>query len=286
MTIETEARRRRGAASSAPQQQVGRAHDRTHALHQDSTGGHDDLKEQILRAQQGSAEAREGLIRAFVPFVLRVVQKVCHRPLRFGRDDEVSEAMIAFIEAIDDYQPRRGTSFPAFARMVVQHRVIDVLRRGRWRCEVPVAALAAEPVAEPIDLNVRAAELREAMRSYQAAFGAVEHREEILAYKEVLRQHGLSLIEVVMSCPRHADARGRAIAAARAVAHHDEWRGHLLERHALPLKEMVASRTLGMSRTTLERHRRYIVAVALLFCCRGALATAEDSPWDLQAAEG
>ncbi len=239
--------------------------------HPDATGP-DDLVEQIMRAQQGSREARERLVTAFVPFVLKVAQQVCRRRLRLCRDDEVSVAMVAFMEAVERYRPHRGGSFTAFARMVVQHRVIDSLRRSGVRAEVPVSCFSVAPLAETVDLNLRAAEMRQAMLAYQTAFGAIERREELLTYRAMLRQHGISLAQVVRGCPRHADARARAIAAARAVADDPGWRAHLLGRRALPLKEMVARGELGVSRTTLERHRRYIVAVALLFCLREAAA--------------
>ena len=239
--------------------------------------GPDDLVAQIVRAQQGSREARERLVTAFVPFVLKVAQQVCRRRLRLGRDDEVSVAMVAFMEAVDRYRPHRGSSFTAFARMVVQHRVIDALRRSGGRVEVPVSCFAVAPMAESVDLNLRAAEMREAMLAYQTAFGAIEHREELVAYRAALERHGIELAEVIRSCPRHADARARAVAAARAVAEEPAWRAHLLERRALPLKEMLAEGRLGVSRTTLERHRRYIVAVALLFCLREAAAAPADT---------
>lgn len=230
-----------------------------------------DWRRAVRRAQQGSAAARDEVLAAFLPLVLGVARRTCGRQLRLGSDDEASVALIALNEAIDHYRPRKGKSFSGFVQMVVRHRVIDTLRREGARNEIPVAHFVQTPAGEQEGEEVpalRKAEFRHAMAAYRRALDAVEGREEVRAYVRALRCHGIGLDQVVRVCPRRCDARERAIAVARAVADDPGWREHLRKRKSLPLKQMAADPDLGVSRKTLERHRTYIVAVALLFLHR------------------
>lgn len=87
-------------------------------------------------------------------------------------------------------------------------------------------------------------------------------REEILEYERRLRAFGLSLEELVRVSPRHEDSRRSAMAVGRMVAEEPELRDHLMARRELPMKALEAR--VGVSRKTLERQRKYIIAVALM----------------------
>lgn len=215
----------------------------------------------VRAAQGGDGSARERLIAQHTPLVLRVGARVCGRFLQAGRDDEVSIGLMAVNEAIGRYRDGSGASFAAFAEMVVRRRLIDHLRRQGAHRETPFSQFEVEdtdgsqwnPVeferAQEIDLERRAAE---------------ERRAEIAEFTQLLRPYGVTLADLVRQSPQHLDARARAVRVARAVAERPEWREYLRQHRALPLRAMEAAPELAVSRKTLERQRKFIIAVALI----------------------
>lgn len=210
-----------------------------------------------LRLAQSDPAARNRLIERFTPFVLRVATKTVGRYLRLGEDDEVSIALIAFNEAIDRFDPDRGAHFLPFAETVIRRRLIDHFRRESQHRELPLSALDGD------DPDHSAQVLREAEAAialHQDMLQREERLEEIERYRAELAAYGIALEQLAAAAPRHRDAREGAIEAARIVARGELWQ-HLRERRTLPMREL--NERMELSRKTLERHRKYIVAVAV-----------------------
>ena len=219
------------------------------------------VADSVLAAQGGDQEARERLIAQHTPLVLRVGARVCGHYLQAGRDDEVSVGLMAVNEAVDRYRPDCGASFPAFAELVVRRRLIDHLRRQSARKELPFSYFdqADDEGGQwsPVEF-ARAQEVDRERRD------AVDRRSEVEEFQRLLAPYGITLRDLVRQSPQHQDARQRAVAVARAVAGHPQWGGYLRQHHALPLREMERVAELGVSRKTLERQRKFIIAVAVI----------------------
>lgn len=217
--------------------------------------------EELLEpARRGDARARNDLIHKYTPLVLRVGAAVSGRYLQVGRDEEVSVGLVALNEAIDRFDPERGSSFIAFSEMVIRRRMIDYYRRQRERgAEVPLSVFeTADEEGNPL----AGVEEREAVQRYTAAEEAVDRREEIERFARRLMEFGIRFADLVEESPKHEDARERAIAAAQLIVRNPILREHLLSRKELPLKAL--ERQVDVSRKTLERQRRYIIAIALI----------------------
>jgi len=218
-----------------------------------------DRMELLRRAKEGDGEAREALIAAYVPFVLRVASSVAGRYLRLGEDDEASVGLMAFNEAIDSYRSGQGASFLNFSEVVVRRRVIDHLRRER-RPETPV--LDAVDDEERDADAARRIEAEEAHERFRRAEEARARREEILRYRALLEEYSIGFEDLVKASPKHRDARESAQRVAGVLASRRELVAYLRERKALPLRQL--ERLVDVSRKTLERQRKYIIAVALI----------------------
>ncbi|MDA8343963.1 MAG: RNA polymerase sigma-I factor [Thermaerobacter sp.] len=214
----------------------------------------------VARAQADKA-ARELLIERFTPFVLRATTRTVGRYVRLGEDDEVSVALIAFNEAIDRFDPERGGNFLAFAETVIKRRLIDHYRREGQRREIPLSALQAEEGDRESQLPMEA---EAAISAHQERTAQEERREEILRFQTALNGFGIHFSDLVRLSPRHRDARAAAMGVAALVAGRHELRRYLLERGSLPMRQLEAE--VALSRKTLERHRKFIVAVALALC--------------------
>ncbi len=217
--------------------------------------------ELVREARAGSDESRERLIRAFTPFALRVAAQAAGRRIDPDVDDEFSVALSALNEAVDSFEPERNVAFLAFAETVIKRRLIDFFRReaNRRRREVPLTSFEEENEEGSV---INPLEAAQAVEAFEAASETEARREEILRYCGVLANYGIGLDDLVRSSPRHEDARRRAIAAARLVAGSGELVKYLKSKKELPLK--LLSEEVDVSRKTLERQRKYIIAVVLI----------------------
>lgn len=216
-------------------------------------------EELLAMARDGDSAAREHLIRRFTPLALRVASQVTGRYVRMGEDDEVSVCLIAFNEAIDAYRADRGGSFVSFAEVVMRRRLIDHLRRTANRAESPLSAWDEEDEEGNV---YNAVEVEQAVQEHARSVETRERAEEIARYADALRRYGISFQELPEICPKHEDARRRAIEVARAVASRTELANHLRNTGELPLKAL--EQIAGVSRKTLERQRKYIIAIAVI----------------------
>lgn len=210
-------------------------------------------------ARNGDKQAREDLLSKYTPLVLRVGSQVAGRYLQVGRDEEVSVGLLALNEAIDRFDPERGASFISFAEIVIKRRLIDYYRRLKGRAEIPLSELETE---DDEGNPLRNVEQREAIERFAQAREAEDRKHEIVRYSKRLSEFGIRFSELVEICPKHEDARIRAIEAAKLVALTPLFSEHLCVKRELPLKQL--EERVGVSRKTLERQRKYIIAVALI----------------------
>ncbi|MDN5345191.1 MAG: polymerase sigma factor [Clostridia bacterium] len=213
-----------------------------------------DPNQLLLQAKEGDPGAREELIHRFTPFILAVTSRATGRFIHLGEDDEASIGLMAFNEAIDSFRPGRGSSFLTLAETIIRRRLVDYFRReGRHRRVLSLQVLEQETAAAVDPLGGEEINLVHEM---------ADRRREIERYREELAGFGITLADLVKGSPQHQDARDRALAAARVVAANPLLSQYLRERKALPLKAL--EKSVAISRKTLERHRKYIIAAAVM----------------------
>ncbi|MDI3269099.1 MAG: sigma-70 family RNA polymerase sigma factor [Bacillota bacterium] len=218
--------------------------------------------DQLLeRAKAGDRHARIAFLEAWVPFALKVAARASGRYVSPGHQEEASVALEALDEAIDAYDGSRGASFSTFAGTVIRRRLYDHWRKEKRQKEIPWSSLAVESDEGDV---LWPQEEREARVRFRDEEEAVWRREEMARYEKALGRWGITLEELVALTPRHADARKRALHAARLLAEEKEWTRYVERTGRLPLKEMAADPRVGMSAKTLERQRKYILAAALI----------------------
>ncbi|MCC3374949.1 RNA polymerase sigma factor SigI [Cohnella sp. REN36] len=219
------------------------------------------LEQSVLAAQQGDAEARDHLIRQYRPFIAKTVSRFCKRYIDPARDDEFSIAMTAFDEAIARYSPEAGSRFLGFAEKVIVRRLIDYVRKDqRHRQTVPYSALQGDD-EEQSSLLTRV-EIREAVTVYEKERLAEDRREEIAALTEALKAYGVSFGDLAGQSPKHQDSREALLGIGRRLADNAALFETLRHKRQLPVKELCEAEKV--SRKTIERHRKYLIAVALI----------------------
>ncbi|CCO09293.1 RNA polymerase sigma-I factor [Desulforamulus hydrothermalis] len=207
------------------------------------------------RARQGDHQAREQLIAEAKPYIQTTCSKVCGRLLAWGRDDELSVGLMAFNEAIDRFTEKRNMPFWGFARLVIKSRLADHFRREARHRHRPLEYQATAEL--PVCL-----ETTQAWEDYWQAAEARERQEEVLDFQKELSLFGITINELVEASPKHRDTRENLLAVAKQVAEQPALLAHLMRTKRLPVKELALSS--GLHRKTIEKGRRYIIAMALL----------------------
>lgn len=210
-----------------------------------------------LQAQNGDAKAMEDLLLSYSPFMKKTAGQVCKRFID-DHDEEFSIALSAFHEAINGFNEDKNASFLTFAHMVIRRRVIDFIRKESRRNEFShdFHGLAEEEgYGSGIDATT-------SLKDYSEQQHAAARREEIAEYERILSSYDLTFQDLVKASPSHEDARLTAVQIAQLVAETEEYRQFLQNKKKLPVKEI--EQLVEVSRKTIERNRKYIVAVALL----------------------
>jgi RNA polymerase sigma factor len=86
---------------------------------------------------------------------------------------------------------------------------------------------------------------------------------EIEEYQKLLKKFGLNFKVLSKHCPKHVDARENAKEIARLLTENEELSQFLMEKKQLPIKDLL--NMVSCSRKTIERNRKYIIAVSLIY---------------------
>ncbi len=208
-------------------------------------------------AAKGDSTAADSLIRDYLPFIKAQAYKVVGSMIT-EEDDELSIAMIAFHEAIESYSRFRGAFLP-YASLIIERRLIDYHRKekrhyGQLSIDVPVMEDGATTYSDTLE-------------DKKDTYGDIHMRDatrsEIMELTAQLQEYGLSLSDITENSPkqeRTLESCQLALAHARAFPRLIE---EFKRTKRLPLKEL--SEGSGVERKTLERHRKYLMALLLIY---------------------
>lgn len=197
----------------------------------------------LKQVRSDDKQARENLLIHFRPKIRIEAQRICRRYLEWGRDDELSIALIAFNESINAYREEFNTHFWPFARVVLRRRLIDYFRASGDRVvTVGDDYLMQETVYEDWD--------------------QAEREEEILHFKKLLASFGITFLQVAEAQPRHKETRERLLSVASILAGCPDMMETIYATGNLPKKKLC--KEANVTSRMLDRGRIYLIALALL----------------------
>lgn len=213
------------------------------------------ISQAVYTAKEDSQKA-DDLIRAYIPFIRSEATKFMGR-LCTDQDDEYSIAMMAFYEAIMGYERIRG-AFLNYAAMLIRSRLIDYQRKeARHQGHISLhTENGDEDDRQLIDT------LADADDHYEASATREATRQEIEELSAVMAQFDVSFSDVADNCPRQERTLQACGAAIRYGAENPDLLDELLRTRKLPMAQLVSGS--GAERKTLERHRKYILAMLLI----------------------
>lgn len=218
----------------------------------------EEIDQTIVSIQMGDQDIENEFINKYIPFIRKVTAGVCKRYINPSRDDEFSIGMIAFSEAIHQYSSDKGSSFLSFANLVIRRRVIDYIRMEQRRR----TSLSFDYKDEDKENMENFAEVAASFQTYRTNLEKEYRQEEISHFQDRLQTFGIKLFEVADQCPKHHDARINMIEISKIIIEHDDILTTLLVKKRLPVKQLMEY--MSMSRKTIERNRKYIIAMVIV----------------------
>ncbi|TCS79404.1 RNA polymerase sigma-I factor [Tepidibacillus fermentans] len=218
------------------------------------------LEEIVALIQSGDHVLRNQIIKEYQPFIIKTSSKVCKRYIDPNQDDEYSIALSAFNEAIDFFQPEQNRSFLTFADTVIKRRLIDYIRReSKYLNQIPMTMFDIPDEEEHV---INFVEVKQSIDVYHQQQQREERKEEIIRYTKEIAKYGITLSDLVKFSPKHQDTRENLFQIADILANDQELVGFLLETKTLPIKGLLSK--VAVSRKTLERNRKYLIALAII----------------------
>ena len=198
------------------------------------------ILEQVYAAKE-SVQAADQLIGNYLPFIRAETAKFLKRPPEDG-----------------GYAKHRG-SFLKYASMLIRSRLIDYARKERrHRQTVSLDAPAAGEESASLGETLPEERDHPAESAHRQAT-----RQEIEELSRQMESFGVSLSDVADNCPKQQRTL-QACRKALAYARENSWLlEELVQGKKLPLAKL--SDGSGVERKTLERHRKYLVALLLIY---------------------
>ncbi len=219
------------------------------------------VQEQVLRntlisAKNGDSLVREDLISSHKAFIARVSSKACGRYLTWDNDDELSIALLAFNEAIDNFDPDGGISFDSFVQMVIRRRLVDYFRKESKHQHLSLSSMNLE------DEELSRYELDTSLEQYQENENQEFFAQVLEHFVRVLCDYNVTLDDLFKVSPKHSERKRTLSKVALALSNTPTLMAYLQTHKLLPIKELEL--LTGIKRKVLDKGRKYLIALALI----------------------
>lgn len=194
-------------------------------------------------------------------FILKCACVTCRR-LITESDDEWSIALVAFYEAVKKYDEEKGR-FASYAKMVISSRLKDYFdRESRIRLNEKSASPFVfdgqlEEDADPWDISVADASSR---LETSDSPGTSSLQDEIAMIERRIDPYGFTLYDIGGCSPKAMKTKSACRIVIKALTDDEKLFEQMVRKRNLPFSELV--KLDGVTKKTLERHRKYIIAAA------------------------
>lgn len=213
--------------------------------------------EQRVHIARSNREEMDRLISEYLPFIKKQVQSFIYKSIDNQEyDDMLSIGMFAFVNSVRQFEPERG-SFLSFASLNIRSRLIDEFRRNKQGFS-NVVQLFADDTEE----TVKSAEESASIMQYSKERERETLSEEIGLLQADLSRVGIDFSELPKICPKQNRSRKQCIDLARAVVGNERLKEDFIRTWRLP--QAALAEQFRISVKTIEKHRRYIVAIIVM----------------------
>lgn len=214
------------------------------------------INERVERIKNNEEEINR-FVEEYKPFIASCTEKFIGRYVTYGESDELSIALIAFVESIRSFNSSKG-NFLSFAQGVIRRRLIDFYRKEKKHMNIiSLNEYFNEESGEEIDLSTE-----KAIEKYNIEEISEYRRLEIEELKRELLKWNITFNDLVRSSPKHSDTRKTCREIIRYILSKPELKEFIMTKKYIPISEIES--TLKISRKKIERLRKYIIATIIV----------------------
>ncbi len=207
----------------------------------------------VEKIKSGDTDLKEEFIKDNILYITKLVSNIVGAYVDNKNSEEFSIGLLAFNEAIDNYDYKRNGDFYKYSYMVIKHRIIDNIRKNKKHQN----NLLFSSIEDDYNFSNR---YMVSNSHYQ--FEKVELAEEIELFEKCLSDYEISLGDLVSTSPKHKDSRILSIKIARTLAEDEELYQKMIRKKCIPLSDLL--KKIQASKKTVVRNRKFIIAVSLI----------------------
>lgn len=195
-------------------------------------------------------------VEEYKPFIASCTQKVTGRYVHYGEDDELSIALIAFVEAIKSYDNAKG-NFLSFAQWVIKRRLIDYYRKESRHSNVILLSEYYSEEDSEKDLSIE-----KSIDKYSIDEVSEYRRLELEELKQELEKWDISFFDLVEASPKHNKTRKICANIIYFLISQPDMIRFIKQKKQLPMLDI--EKNLKIPRKKIERSRKYIISAILI----------------------
>jgi RNA polymerase sigma factor len=196
-------------------------------------------------------------VEDYKPFIASCVEKVTGRYVRYGEDDELSIALMAFVEAVKAHDSGKG-NFLTFSQNVIKRRLIDYYRKEKKHNKVvSLTEYYSDDEDCELDLSVG-----ESLAQYSEEEVSEYRRLELDQLKVELAAWDITFMQLAESSPKHDKTRKMCKDIVKFLLSEPELIKLIKQKKYIPIAEI--EKGLKIPRKNIERARKYIIAVVII----------------------
>lgn len=199
------------------------------------------------------SNSRDDFIEKNKKFIYSITSNICKRNLQWENDDELSIALIAFNNACKNYVENKGNFF-SFAKVLIKNALIDYFRKSSNN---PYLIFNSD------DKELEFIDSKNSLTNYEIQQENLSRNEEIMAFSKELNEFKLSFEVLVDASPSHKDTKDKLLNLAFICSKESTIVDYIYNKKMLPIKEICL--LTGENRKLIEKWRRYIIALILIF---------------------
>ncbi len=207
-----------------------------------------------VEAKQNSKKL-DMLINQCEFFIIKAASGVSRKYISKS-DDEYSISLMAFVQAVEDYEYEKG-SFFSFAELLIRRRLVDYFRTGiKNMNEIPVNPYIFTSEADEEDIQMQSMVVKQI--AYEENYIDRDIKDEIAELSKVLKLYGFTFMDIAEQSPKAEKTKAICAKAASYVLMNPELLTQMRTSHQFPIK--IIEKNCGVSRKSIDRHRKYLIA--------------------------
>ncbi|KYH29651.1 MULTISPECIES: sigma factor [Clostridium] len=198
---------------------------------------------------------RDKFIEENKKFIYNAAYKTCKRTLDWANDEELSIALIAFNNACNNYNEKKGNFF-SYTSVIIKNSLIDFFRKSK---NTPY--LLFDDANNEMDED-NYIDYKVSLNQYEIDIENQKRAEEIALFSKELAKYKLSFNDLIKSSPSHIDTRNNLLNLALTCSNNEDILKYIKEKRLLPVSQIAL--LTGAKKKYIEKWRRYILTLILI----------------------